>query len=203
MLLCLVGDQRVTFGQTEGISVYENDADYSGYYQSAPQPAKPTLLVQNAVEQQPHPTPYQYDCNSPKNRDDADLCEQRRMAQAAEDLVTLTRKQIDLARRQIYLTIGEIVLLIFAVGAACWAAVAATRAVGVARDVAYIELRAYVTVVGATGKITRLGNGAKVALSVTFKNGGKTPARDVAQIVMVSAWPQVGGPLPQATLASA
>jgi hypothetical protein len=40
------------------------------------------------------PEPYEPNCQTPQGREEADLCAQRRMAKAAEELVTLTDRQI-------------------------------------------------------------------------------------------------------------
>ena len=63
--------------------------------------------------------PYQPNCKTPKDRDDADLCEQRRLARALTDLVKITRQQNTLR----YFELGGLLLILFFCGLAAWQAV--------------------------------------------------------------------------------
>ena len=70
---------------------------------------------------------YSPDCDSPKNRNEADLCEQRRMADAAYETAEWVEKQY-------WATIGEIIALVATICVAAVAVAAAFRANRIARD---------------------------------------------------------------------
>lgn len=126
-------------------------------------------------------TTYDPGCPYPKNRDDADLCEQRRMAKAAEEAVAL-------AESQWWLTILNLTLLSAATVAAIAAAIYASRAadagslaVAEAKDTNAItdrsakqQLRAYIGVAGAT--VSKLNAGERCRATFTICNAGQTPA---------------------------
>ncbi len=68
---------------------------------------------------------YSPDCDSPKSRDEADLCEQRRMADAAYETVEWVEKQY-------WATIGEIVALVATIFVAAFAVAASFRSIHIA-----------------------------------------------------------------------
>src|SRR5262245_44613735 len=101
-------------------------------------------LIPCLAQDQPEPRPYEVNCSRPHDHEAADLCEQRRMAKAAEDAVWWARFQTILG------TFGFVAVLVslFFTG---WAAIAASRAARSARDAVHTatttaerELRAYV-----------------------------------------------------------
>jgi hypothetical protein len=114
---------------------------------------------------------YKSSCGESDDHNEAELCEQRRMADAAVEQLRVN-------------CIGLILLaLTFGVTAwAAWAAAEAAKAAQAAVDssarTADHQLRAYVNVTagGATLAEHRVG----VALLVVFKNFGMTPARDAS-----------------------
>jgi hypothetical protein len=103
----------------------------------APQPSQPSPV---AEQQQPNSTNYQTNCDQPKSREEDDLCQQRRMAKAAEDAVWW-------AGRQTILGIAGFAAVLLTLVFTGWAAVAASRAARAAQksadSIPHIE-RAYV-----------------------------------------------------------
>ena len=132
-------------------------------------------------QERKQPTPKkQALCDEAKAGPESDLCQQWRMAQAAE-------KQVHWTRRLYFLTfweIGALVLTLLATAAAAIAAVIAARAardaVKIASNTAEHQLRAYVAQeVIIWSPVTQPGtqtiNG--YSLAVRWKNFGSTPAR--------------------------
>ena len=144
--------------------------------------------AQQADPAKPPPTPKQKQptpkkqalCDEAKAGPESDLCQQWRMAQAAE-------KQVHWTRRLYFLTfweIGALVLTLLATAAAAIAAVIAARAardaVKIASNTAEYQLRAYVaqeiiiwTPIKQPGSKTINGYN----LTIRWKNCGSTPAR--------------------------
>ena len=136
-------------------------------------------------EQHTHP------CGLTDSPEVADLCEQRRMAEAAI-------RQVRWVKAQFWATIGEIALLLAAVGASIYAGWQARNAViianvstAIAQDTAKRELRAYVGIDALEVESSNLtsqnyvpttiqaGTRATDLLLVTMKNSGQTPAQKV------------------------
>ena len=113
-------------------------------------------------------TVYKSDCESPKSRGEADLCEQRRMADAAEETVGWVKSQF-------YATIGEIVALVLTICVALVAVAAAFGSNRIARKSTERQLRAYIDI--TTARVEWTGNNA-VSRIIT-KNAGQTPAHKV------------------------
>ena len=111
---------------------------------------------------------YSPDCDSPKSLDEADLCEQRRMADAAYETVEWVRKQYRA-------TIGEISALVVTIFVAGLAVGAAFRANRIARDSAEHQLRAYVMISDPIW--TYPTDDSNFAVSLVWENTGQTPAR--------------------------
>lgn len=133
----------------------------------APPPAVPYQ-----AETKADPEPYQPDCDSPKSVDEADLCEQRRMAKAAKEQVYWTE-------RQFWGTGVEIILLIFAVGFAGWAAIAASQAArAAAKTVGAMRRseRAYVKMSHLPSGLDLISQPGFAGFVVEIKNHGRTPA---------------------------
>ena len=119
------------------------------------------------------PEEYQNPCGPTEKAYVADLCEQRRMAEAAV-------RQVDWVKRQFWATVVEIVLLIGVIGVSGWAAweaggsaKAAEASVKIASDTANRQLRAYVTLAGVTMEPQP---GFKLKIRIHCKNTGQTPA---------------------------
>ncbi|GBF25242.1 hypothetical protein MnTg02_00272 [bacterium MnTg02] len=121
-------------------------------------------------------------CDNPEKREQADLCQQWRMAKATEELVTLTDRQIRLTNIEIFALIVAICFTAWAAFAAGRAASAAEKTVGVAKETAERELRAYINY--KQGAIGRFDSGRPFA-EVSFQNYGQTPAYDVVGSVEV------------------
>ena len=94
---------------------------------AAPKQERPNRLsVREATQEKAaDPGVYEADCQKPKDHDAADLCEQRRMANAAEEAGCISRVQLWLSGFGIVLVLGSLWLT-------GWAAVAASCAVHVA-----------------------------------------------------------------------
>ena len=106
-------------------------------------PAAPAVSADRPLPE-PDPKNYRDPCRDPQTDDESDLCQQWRMAEAAEETTDWTFGQI-------LVTGVEAVLLAIAIGIASWAgywarraAVATAETVMVTRDNAKIELRAYI-----------------------------------------------------------
>ena len=117
---------------------------------------------------------YSPDCDSPKSLDEADLCEQRRMADAAYETVEWVRKQYRA-------TIGEIIALVIAIFVATLAVAVAFRANRISKQSAQRQLRAYI-VADTAAEWEQAYKGSTdniVGYNFTMKwnNCGVTPAR--------------------------
>lgn len=77
------------------------------------------------------PGTYESSCSSPKNHDEADLCEQRRMAKAAEEAVTV-------ATNQYWVALAALLGLVLTLAANAYAAVAAAHSADAAVESAKI-----------------------------------------------------------------
>jgi hypothetical protein len=128
-------------------------------YRSAPS-ASPD---QEKAQTYDHPP----NCEKPKSYSEADLCQQRRVADAAE--------------RQNNINLGTLGLLAATLLATVIAAYAAWQTVRTMRDNAQKELRAYIFVERASITDVRKPDGYQV--SILSKNFGKTPAKDYTHII--------------------
>lgn len=133
--------------------------------QPEPTPVAPAPKVDAAEDQEPDRDPDYY------TREDLDA--QRRMAVAAEGLVSLTNTQIIIA------SIASSFLLV-AIGIAFWAAlearraaIATTRTVKITSDTAERQLRAYVHISQPTITLNEDGT---AAINIRIENAGQTPA---------------------------
>ncbi len=155
--------------------------------QTAPNETRPPPALENPKpvvvpeQKQPELAGYQASCDKPKNREDADLCEQRRMAQAAEDSVWWARFQTLLG----IFGFGAVLVSLIFTG---WAAIAASRAakaaevsVGVASLTAQRQLRAYICTISS--HVRNLGMHKVVQAHIVAKNAGQTPAYAVGGLI--------------------
>ena len=155
--------------------------------QQQPAPAPPSV-IQQPVSQPAH---YTADCQRPKDHEEADLCEQRRQAQAAEDSVWW-------AKAQTFLGVFGAALVILSLFFTGWAAIAASRAAKAAEAAVHQEDERegpfiYPVVVNnpyrdAFATRLRYDNPAspwgpyKAAIGFQLKNFGRSPA--LLQFVM-------------------
>jgi hypothetical protein len=109
---------------------------------------------------------YRAVCEQPKDREHADLCQQWRVAEAAET--------------QIFLSVLGLILLAFTLVFTAIAAVAAWRTVNTMRRTSERQLRAYVSFVGPAFQISKVGDDEQIVISVEarMKNAGQTPAHN-------------------------
>lgn len=147
--------------------------------QAAPdqqQPSQPApAAIPSAQEQEASPK-QQTLCDKAEDGPQSDLCEQWRMANAAE-------QQVDWLRRQFSASLWEIGALAFTLLATAAAAIAAfiaaraaNRAVKVTVDTAERQLRAYLL----PEKVSFIDpDDTRLAVQVAFKNTGQTPAAKV------------------------
>lgn len=117
------------------------------------------------------------DCRAPKETADEDLCEQRRMAEAAEYLSRLTWWQVWIGAGALCGLIVTLWLTRRSVQAATKAADAANLTVAVMEKTATRELRAYIDVSPVSMSGPHINQIFRANIRAT--NRGQTPARDV------------------------
>ena len=160
--------------------------------QEPPQPSAVPTIGADRTLPEPDPENYQTPCGAPKTDDDADLCQQWRMAEAAEETA-------DWAFGQIIATGFEAVLLAIAIGVAFWAGSwaksaaiagqkmvreaskatsAAQKAVEVTRDIGQRQIRAYVGVTKA--RVSYDEEAKTISYHLEISNTGQTPAYHTA-----------------------
>lgn len=123
-----------------------------------------------AKENTAQPGVYEVDCQKPKDHNAADLCEQRRMAKAAEEAGCIARVQLWLSGFGIVLVIGSLWLT-------GWAAVAASRAVQVAVASDLPRLRVSKLVFSRAGNAEPRDNSKYAQVTIGFANYGGKAAR--------------------------
>lgn len=139
-------------------------ADQPSYAEREYQPARSPGLAVTVEEAEIASKPYQPNCQSPKNREDADLCAQWAAVQAVEESNRLTR----LAMRVNGLEIAAIVVtLIFT----AWAAFAAASASRVAQKSLRLYQHAESSLLISGIETLRHG-----VVKIYFKNVGRLPA---------------------------
>lgn len=116
---------------------------------------------------------YEVDCKRPDNHDAADLCEQRRMAQAAEDLVWWAKVQALIG----LLGFGGLLVTLVFTG---WGTRAASKQVGLSRESLVLTDRAFVYPVKAVQSPHFDDDKARQrvtnwSIGVEWKNSGNTP----------------------------
>jgi len=142
-----------------------------------PPPGPPPVVQETAAEAEY----YKASCEKPKDHDAADLCEQRRMAQAAADAVWWARLQTWLGGFGFVVVMATLILNGIATKAASLSASAATAQVSLSRQAMMQTERAFVHMAGLI--IDRIAN-ADVPdqvigweIGVRWTNFGKTPAQ--------------------------
>jgi hypothetical protein len=129
-----------------------------------------------AVNRYPTATPYEPRCNPAYSKDDDDLCQQRRMAKAAERAANIAFWQTIVGSVGALLLFPTLWYAARSARAAADAAHAAEQSVAVAQETAQRQLRAYLnydqaTIIDFTSD--------RPLLQVSLKNYGHTPAYDV------------------------
>jgi hypothetical protein len=123
---------------------------------------------------------YTVNCDRPKDHEAADLCEQRRQAQAAEDSVWWTRVGF-------FAVVASLFFTGWAAFAAMRAAKAADKSVNITSQTSQTELRAYLFVKNLVASFERLppnalhplGHIHKISVWAEIENSGSTPARNL------------------------
>lgn len=140
------------------------------------QPDTPRLpgIPADQPEAQPDPEYYKASCDKPKSREDADLCEQRRMAQAAEAAVWWAAFQTKLG---IAGFIAVVLSLIFT-GWAAWAASVAAKAAMAAVDTerAWVTHDGYDSGLAINPVIDGIRYEKGFVIELMWKNTGRSPA---------------------------
>jgi hypothetical protein len=155
----------------------------------------PDAPLQNAQKQQPPAAPskavqqqipeleyYKPSCDKPQQREDADLCQQVRMAKAAEDAVWWARTQSILGIVGFF---GVLASLFFT----AWAAVTASRQVRLSRQALVNTDRAFVFVYeGLLGPAVNAKTDRVESWNtgVRWKNSGNTPTRYLRLFIALS-----------------
>jgi hypothetical protein len=138
------------------------------------------------------PRPYQELCDKPQTNEEADICQQWRMANAAQEQIYWLGRQYKLAQWEIVLLTGSIIVTLLAVIAAAIAARSAQQSVAVAQDTARRELRAYVS--GRPNFIVSFSNAIPARAHYEISNGGSTPAYNLRNAAGIDVFPY---PLPK------
>ena len=145
------------------------------------QPSQPALIfVQQELAETDY---YKISCTKPQDHDAADLCEQRRMAQAAEDSVWWARVQAWLGG------LGFAGILITLIFSGLGTRVAA-RQVRLSRQALIYTDRAFVypfQVIWAAVKDVKTDKVQLWRLSIQWKNSGNTPTRHLRMWTNLSA----------------
>jgi hypothetical protein len=115
-------------------------------------------------------------CEHPIGREEADLCQQWRMAQATEELRTTADAQFWATIAEAGLLAVTVVFTAIAAIAAVIAARAAQASVNVASEIGQRQLRAYVSVTKVEATVRAIGDRIEIAMLIVLTNAGQTPA---------------------------
>jgi hypothetical protein len=144
--------------------------------QATPDAAKPPQAPQQAVpvaeQQKTERAPYDPHCDSPKDREDSDLCEQRRMSKAAEEAAWWAAFQSKLGVAGFAAVLASLFFTGWAAHAAGRAARAAEDSLKTSRESSEDQIRPYVHVSNA--EFMWDSNGVKIVIECS--NSGQTPA---------------------------
>lgn len=135
---------------------------------SAPVPESPKADA-STDQQKPKASVYKSDCGDTPDHDEADLCEQRRMAKAAEDAVWWAAFQSKLG----VLGFAAVILSLIFTG---WAAVAASRAAKAAEESLTKVQRPYIFIFGVRECRASFNKEYDGFVPYTVANYGQTPA---------------------------
>ena len=123
------------------------------------------------------PKPYQPNCDAPKDREEADLCAQGRMAKAAEELVTLTDRQIWIGAFGLAALVATILVSIKATRTARDSVNAATDSNRLSRESFITEQRPWVSIKPRiVADLVYNPKGGSFSASFKLSNVGKSPA---------------------------
>jgi hypothetical protein len=139
------------------------------------------------------PQIYKIRCDQPQNHDEADLCEQRRQAQAAEDAVWWAAFQSKLG-------IAGFAAVVFSLVFTGWAAVAASRAAKAAesaihKDRAWLCSSGFIIAEMTDGKVNDRTYREAVGCFPEWRNAGATPAMEALLLAVTKVVPR-GSPVP-------
>jgi hypothetical protein len=157
--------------QFGGVRTQESKRDARTYHADLGEPVGPPKQPQAAER-------YKTNCDEPANAEEADLCEQPRMAKASEELVALTDWQVTLSYWEIGGLLGSVCLprlppwlLLLLLGAA-------NASVLIAEETAKRQLRAYVSV---DPKIVYnwKERDRVIAVGLVTRNHGETPGSNI------------------------
>jgi hypothetical protein len=116
-------------------------------------------------------------CNSSDEEKNRDLCQQWRMAEAAEKQARWTKRLFGLTVVEIGALVASLCFTAWAAMAAGLAARAANRSVELTEQTAKRQLRAYLLVDKAVAELDMVNH--RVIACVTLKNSGQTPAYEM------------------------
>jgi hypothetical protein len=167
------------------LSQQDQQAKPSEPTQAEQQKKRPlTELLSRLLQKEDEPNWASPKCANPKNHDEADLCQQIRMAEAAEGTLWISKWQLVFGGIGIAFVIVNIV---YARRAARAAAVAATGAVDAAnatrdsvietRRIGEAQVRAYLSI--TRGFLTIMRNTRYPQVIMVIKNTGNSPARRI------------------------
>ena len=129
------------------------------------------------------------ECGQPQNHDEADLCEQRRMAEAAENTVKLSAWQLGLGVVGAFLLFVTLYYSRQAARGAIVAAEAAQASVGLASTTAERQLRAYVSVTPRT--LQNFKRQWRIGFECVVKNHGQTPCSELNYVFGTAVLPSL------------
>lgn len=141
--------------------------------------ASPTLPAVSEEQEQASPADYARHCERPQTREEADLCQQWRMAEATEELTTLAERQLVATYWEIGALIGTLVLGTIAVIVSINSARAARDQVALSVQTLIADQRAWI---GADLEIESVETDADsigIGVIAHIRNIGKTPAHGV------------------------
>ncbi|MFC6790580.1 hypothetical protein ACFQE0_13785 [Methylobacterium komagatae] len=203
MLIVLSMNAGITNAEDSGQINRESISKYPGAKEAYPREMwKPPSLANQpnpmfiSQEEQSRRETYQYTCDNPKERADADSCQQRRSADAAEQGLKLNHQQLWVG--VIGAAVSGLALL-----ATAWAAYATSLAARSAERSAQISeqsmrqtQRAYVTIQEIKyDVIPAAPKGASgCRIDVYWKNSGPSPAMNVIHAVNAGAFTSEDGP---------
>ena len=149
----------------------DNAAPAAQPQQQQPKTEPTPLPITQQAEKKPDPDYFKRSCDHPKQREDDDLCQQVRMAQAAEEAVYWAEWQTKIGIGGL---IGVALSLIFS----GWASFAAARAAKAAERAIVVENRPWIRFEPKIASdLNFTEHGGYIKFEITFKNVGGGPAR--------------------------
>jgi hypothetical protein len=138
-------------------------------------------------EAEAKPGYYESRCKEPQSTDDADLCQQWRMANATEELRALADRQLWATYSEIGALVTSLVFTAIAAAAAAVAAWKAAEANRLSRENAIADRRAWLAISSLVllKPLSRAGDNIVTEVAFTCENIGRSPAIDVASDVKI------------------